>query len=329
MVNPKVAVVQPLASYGDEEWRNAERCLEYLDEAALTGARLICFPEGYPGPCHGPLDGGGRWTTRPMDALRERARRRRVYVSASELEPNPSLPDTYALTHKLIGPDGAVLANYRRVQPDHQHLNAYLMGGRRHVLPGDEIMVVPTELGRIGLLICSELWVPELCRVLMLRGADMILAPINGSWRRSHMNLHESWMAVARARACENLLYVVQTVNIFAGNPQVRGRAAIIGPEGALCAREDPGIAAAVLDMDRLHWLRTHYVSDELLATPPSEDFEECRTRPGQCHDRRPELYKELMDPQPDAYDYLYFQRGLGTWEAEYDKIRSWRWPAP
>jgi hypothetical protein len=92
------------------------------------------------------------------------------------------------------------------MQPDHQHLNAYLMGGRRHVLPGNEVIVVPTELGRMGLLICSELWVPELFRLLMLRGADMVIAPMNGAWRKSHMNLFEAWHAMVRTRARETVL---------------------------------------------------------------------------------------------------------------------------
>ena len=45
--------------------------------------------------------------------------------------------------------------------------------------------------------------------------------------------------------------------------------------------------------------------------------------RPGQSHDRRPELYGELTQPQPDAFAYHYERRGLDTWRAEYDRIKE------
>lgn len=46
----KVAVVQTESVWGNEEYKNARRCLEYLEQAAATGAKIIAFPEGYPRP---------------------------------------------------------------------------------------------------------------------------------------------------------------------------------------------------------------------------------------------------------------------------------------
>ena len=309
----RVAAVQPAAHSGADEWRNADRACRYIDEAADAGAGYVVFPEGYPGPYSGTMENDA------LDRVREKARARRVWVSAGRLE-RATAPETYHITHVVVDADGDVRATYRRVQPNHPIFNAYLMGGRHHVLPGDELMTVDAPFGRVGLLICSELFVPELSRILMLRGADIIVAPGGGVHGRTRTRLAETWRAVARARAAENLVYVVVTQNLFFA--AATGRTCIASPERMLAQRDDAGIAIADLDLSRLEAMRSRYYDEELLSAPVAEgDVLWCR--PGQSHDRRPELYGELTHPQPDAFEYHYERRGLDTWRREYEKIRG------
>jgi predicted amidohydrolase len=307
----RVAAVQPPSFRGAEEWQNAEQAVRFIDEAADEGAAYVVFPEGYPGPYSGPMANDA------LERVREAARRRHVWVSAGRLEAG-QLPDTFHITHTLIDDQGDVRATYRRVQPNHPIFNAYLMGGRHHVLPGDELMTVDAPFGRIGLLICSELFVPELSRILMLRGADIIVAPGGGVHSKTRTRLQDTWRAVARARAAENLVYVVVDQNLFSGSG---GRTCIASPERMLATVDGPGIACAELDLDRLRLLRSHFYDDEMLA-PPASDDEVLWSRPGQSHDRRPELYAELTQPRADAFEYHYERRGLDTWPREYEKIR-------
>jgi predicted amidohydrolase len=311
----RVAVVQPPSFAGAEEHRNAAQACAFVDEAADGGAGYVVFPEGYPGPYSGPMENDA------VDRVRERARARRVWVSAGRLE-RGTLPDTYHITHVLIDADGEVRARYRRVQPNHPIFNAYLMGGRYHVLPGDELMTVDAPFGRIGLLICSELFVPELSRILMLRGADILVAPGGGVHGPTRTRLQETWRAVARARAAENLVYVVLNQNLFGGSRQ--GRTCIASPERMLAQRDDAGIAFADLDLGRLDALRSRYYDEEILSPPERED-QVFFCRPGQSHDRRPELYGELTQPQADAFEYHYKRRGLDTWRREYERIKEER----
>ncbi len=309
----RVAAVQPPSFSGEEERRNAAQACAFLDEAAASGARYVVFPEGYPGPYSGPMENDA------LDRVRERARARRVWVSAGRLEQG-TLPDTYHITHVVIDDAGEVRATYRRVQPNHPIFNAYLMGGRYHVLPGDELMTVEAPFGRIGLLICSELFVPELARILMLRGADLIVAPGGGVHGPTRTRLQETWRAVARARAAENLVYVIVTQNLF--GDRRGGRTCIASPEKMLGQRDDPGIVVADLDMGRLDALRSRYYDEEILS-PPEREEEIFGCRPGQSHDRRPELYSELAGRQPDAFTYHYERRGLETWREEYERIKE------
>ncbi|HYY55073.1 MAG TPA: hypothetical protein VFA01_06800, partial [Candidatus Dormibacteraeota bacterium] len=76
--------------------------------------------------------------------------------------------------------------------------------------------------------------------------------------------------------------------------------------------------------MARLDAIRSRFYDEEMLSAP-SSDRDVIGCRPGQSHDRRPELYGELTRPQPDAFEYHYERRGLDTWRREYDKIRQIR----
>ncbi len=314
-----VAAVQPSSLMGADEFQNAGRAQDYIREAAEAGAQIVCFPEGYPGPYSGSMDSGGRLADTPINLLRKQARESGVYVVAGCVEEAPDFPGCFRLAEKLIGPDGTISGNYYRMQPNHPVFNGYLMGGKTDIVPGEEFVVVETPLGNIGLLICSELFVSELSRILMLKGADIIIAGGGGVHSPIRTKLTDTWRCVARARAAENLVYVVVTQNIF--REKTRGRTCIAGPEEMLGAREDPGLVTADLDMDRLRCLRTHFYDEEMLSSPEGEESV-YKSRPGQNHDRRPEKYEDLVRPQPDAFDYRYMAKGT-PWRREYEKIAN------
>lgn len=309
-----VGAVQPRAVWGEKEWCNAEQAVRLAEEAANNGAVLITFSEGYPGPSHGPMDSGGRLNKTPIAMLQEVADRRRVHIVASNIEPHETVEEGFYLTQKLIGPDGKILANYRRCQPDTPHLNEYLHGGRRHILPGEGPMAVDTLLGMIGLLTCSELFVPELARVEMLMGAEIIIAPMNGQHSPTRPRLTDTWRCVARARAAENLCYVIVVQNLFRDG--VRGVGIIAGPEETIAQSDGPGIIYGELDMNRLRWWRGRYYNPEFFVPPDEERFVN-RCRPGQIWERRPELYRKLVEPQEEAFNYDYWKHDLDSWDRE------------
>lgn len=321
----KVATYNTVTHWGPEEKKNLDLAVGYIAEAAAAGAQLICFPEGYPGPCHGELEVTAADGREFVEVMRDEAKRNNVYVSFGNVEP-ADVDGAFYLTHKFMSPEGKLLANYRRVQPDHPQLNSWLMNGRRHILPGNEIPTIDTDLGRIGLMICSELWVPEISRIHMLQGAQILIAPVSGAPTGSHYRLKDTWHAIARARAAENQLYVLIAENSFVrpeGDSKL-GVACIAGPEEMLAtAGATPGPMYAELDLDRQNWLRTRYVETDLLTPPATEDFVPIGVRTGQIHDRRPEMYSKLVQPQADAFRYEYFKDGLDSVDDEYVRVRN------
>jgi len=317
----KVAAVQAESVYGEEEWQNVDRAIRYMDEEAEIGADIVCFPEGYPGPAHGPMDSKGKLSAHPIDLLREKIREVGIYTACSDVTLHEDIPDVYYLCHKLIDRNGDILANHQRSMPDEPELNEYLFGGKRHFAPGDGPTVVETEIGTIGLLICSELWVPELPRIAMLDGAEILISPVNGLHTPSlhHTDgfetpLWDTWKCISRCRAAENTMYVVVTQNAF--NPDYPGVGHIAGPEALLAEKSDAGIFTAELDMDHLRMLRqTYYDYQTLDSTGINENRKILATRPGQQRLRRPSIFGKLVLPKPGDFDYDYYLKeiALGT----------------
>ena len=270
----RVAAVQPIAFRGTEEERNVDEALRYLDEAADAGAQFVCFPEGFPGPSAVPL----RYSA--DERLSAMARVRGLYIVAGSLEP-AERPDCFYVTLKLIGPDG-VLGVYHRTTPTGPYIYreppAPGLWGFDYVT-GNDLPVFGTPLGTIGLLVCSEIYVPELARTLMLQGAEIIFAPAGAMINE----LMPTWRTMVWARAIENLLYTVTCQNLFATE---EGVAMIATPEGILAQRDDAGMIAASLDLDRIRWLREQ---DERIELPKPY-----RCIPGTLRWRRPELYRSL-----------------------------------
>ena len=314
----RVAAIQALAYTGDQEYRNLEQLVAYAEQAAAGGADLVVFPEAYPGPATGPMDWGRRLEGTLDEFLSALAARLGVHLTAGGLEScaidGEQTADAYYVTHKLYFPDRPTPFTYRRVQPDNPDLNAFFFAGRRTVVPGGEIPVVDTACGRIGLQVCGELWVPEITRIQMLGGADLILAPVNGRATATRLRgMWQTWQHITRARAAENLLYVVVAQKFLVDGPG-GGIALIAGPETTLARATSPGVLFADLDLERLRWLRGRVVDNELLQPPKpgaatSSEGLSSATRCGQSLDRRPELYAALSKPQAGAYDFFYYRR--------------------
>ena len=94
-------------------------------------------------------------------------------------------------TAVLLGPEGELVGKYRKICP----ARGEYRGG---IAPGQEFPVFETEFGRIGLMICYDVHMPEVARGLAANGAEIITMPIMGG--------HP---ALARARAVENQVFLV------------------------------------------------------------------------------------------------------------------------
>ncbi len=269
----KVAAIQPKTFLEDDEQeKNIQKSQDYVAEAAERGAQYICFPEAYPGPWKAPL------SYSPLEPLIEMASKHGVYIVAGANYPVPGEPSKGYCSEVLIGPDG-LIGRYNRTIPKGPWI---YKGGRFwdfDYQEANELPVLDTPLCRVGILICSEVYSPELSRILALKGAEIIFLPAG----ICKYELHHTWRNLVWARAIENLAYTVTCQNIFGAE---HGLAMICSPEEILVESTKPGIFIADCDFERIGWLR-----EETDRYGPPMPF---NTKPGVLRDwRRSELFRK------------------------------------
>ena len=150
----------------------------------------------------------------------------------------------------LVGPSGDVLGVYRKTHPFCTEMRS--RGG--WVTPGDEVCVVETPLGRIGMIICFDGDYPELSRITAVQGAEIIARP------SALLRSADIWELTNRARAYDNHVYVIgaNATGIDPAGVIYFGNSMIVTPiaevvargsshEGWVSARLDPATALGSL----------------------------------------------------------------------------------
>jgi predicted amidohydrolase len=270
----RLAAVQPASACGAEEIRNATESLTWLRRAAENNAQLVVFPEGYPGPIN---------PSNEYDALKSLANAAaefRLHVIASRAVPSGT---GHAIELNLINDHGEIIGTYQRTTPRGPYVYRDIEAWNfDYIESNSPPCVFETTIGRIGMLVCSELYFPELSRLLMLQGADIIAYPAGGSINE----LLPGWRTLVHARAIENLVFTVACQNLY-GNGKEEGVGTIAGPEGVLAHSKGEGLVMADLDLERLAFLRAE---DEKIEFP-----KRYATIPGVRRLLRPELYAWLV----------------------------------
>jgi predicted amidohydrolase len=240
----RIAVVQPIAHAPDGDAANVADAVRYIERAADEGADFVCFPETYPGPWRMPA------TFDPTPALAEAAAKHGVHAVFGTIEP---IDAKAATAHNLIMmayPDGRAPARYRRTHPNGPWIYTGGTAWEFQYVAGDEFPVFDTVHGKVGLAMCSEVYVPEVSRALALRGAELIFMPAGTDKRR----LWATWRTLIWARAIENLAIVVTTQNLFSHSQ--RGLAMVAAPEEILFESTVAGLTVVDVNLDRVRAMR-------------------------------------------------------------------------
>ena len=190
-----VAQMEPILA---EKERNLDACVARLEEAAAAGAQLLVLPEcAIPGYMFDSADEALPFAEEipgpSSDRLAAECRRLGMHAVCGLLERDGDVLHNAAV---LVGPDG-LIGTYRKT-----HLP--FLGVDRFVVPGDELPVYDTPLGRIGVEICYDLRFPEVTRTLALKGADIVAHPTNFP-----VAARIQTELITVARAAENRVYLL------------------------------------------------------------------------------------------------------------------------
>jgi len=250
----KVACIQINA--GPEIGHNVAWASAQARKARDAGADLICMPENV------SLMEFGRERTLPkvaeesahpaLAAFRDLARETGAWLAIGSLAVKLG-PTMLANRSFLIDPDGAIKARYDKIHM----FDVDLDGGESYresalYQPGRQAVVADTPWARLGLSICYDLRFPHLYRSLSKAGATVILVP--AAFTRQTGRAH--WHVLLRARAIENLCYVVAAAQCgeHVLGRQTYGHSLVVAPWGEVLADggEEPGLVLADIDHGRV-----------------------------------------------------------------------------
>ncbi|PHX58225.1 MAG: carbon-nitrogen hydrolase family protein [Opitutia bacterium] len=187
----RLATVQYIPT-GKSPRQNCEEYAPMIAEAAKQKADLIVLGETVPyvrtklspAECAEPIPGP---TT---EYFGSQAKLNGIHIAVSLYEREGHLVYNTAV---LLSSEGKLLGKYRKVCLPHGEVE-------KGVAPGTDYPVFDTKFGKVGLMICYDGFYPEVARALTANGAEVIAWPV---WGCDPL--------LARARACENRVYVVSS----------------------------------------------------------------------------------------------------------------------
>ncbi|MGB9778375.1 MAG: carbon-nitrogen hydrolase family protein [Candidatus Bathyarchaeales archaeon] len=265
----KIALAQISCKRGDKV-ANIKKMEAFVNKAKKQGATLTIFPElsltGYvvrdqlyelaetvPGP-----------SVKTLEAV---AKKTSAYIIFGMPELSEKTKATLYNAAVLIGPEG-VIGKYRKMYlPTHS-----VFEEKRYFRAGYRASAFETKIGKIGLIICYDIFFPEVSRLTRLKGAQLIVCiSASPAIRKAFFE------ALTIARAIENTAFLayVNLVGIEDGL-QFWGGSRLVGPNGKV-------LAQAKYDEE-----------DLVICDMDYADIKPVETFVPTLRDLRPELFDEL-----------------------------------
>jgi predicted amidohydrolase len=226
-----------------------------ISRAVDAGAALVVLPENFAFMGETERDklkvkeaaGDG-----PIQSfLAEQAARHGIWLVGGTIPLAADNPDQVRAACILYNDQGRPEARYDKIHLFDVHLEE---SGERYteseaIEPGTEVVIAETPFGRLGLAVCYDLRFPELFRNMSRAGVELITLPsaFTAVTGKAH------WEPLVRARAIENLCYVVAAAQggYHASGRETYGHSMIVDPWGLVLDQLPRGSGVVVADMDR------------------------------------------------------------------------------
>ncbi len=259
----KVAAIQMVSGTQRDDNLRAARLL--LEQAALGGAELAVLPEYFCMMGHRDTDKlalrepAGDGVIQRF--LADTARALHLWIVGGTLPVQTTEPDKVRNTTLVFDPTGACVARYDKI-----HLFCFDNGQEsynegRVIEAGDrpvqfDLVARDGHRWRVGLSVCYDLRFPELYRAHAQAGSDLLLVPS----AFTHTTGEAHWEVLLRARAVENLAYVLAPAQggRHENGRRTWGHSMLVDPWGNVMGQqaEGPGVVAGDLSAERLRSVR-------------------------------------------------------------------------
>jgi deaminated glutathione amidase len=236
-----------------------------LKKAKESGAAIACLPENF--SFIGLKDADKLQVAEPdgegpvQAFLRDTARQLKLWILGGTTVLKGDSAARVANASLLIDADGKRVARYDKI-----HLFDVSIPGRNerylestHVTPGRKVVIADTPVGKLGLSVCYDMRFPELYRELVAQGAEWLAMPaaFTVPTGRAH------WEPLLRARAIENLCYVVAPAQsgTHTSGRETYGDTLIVDYWGQVVSRlaKGSGVITAEFDLAKQAETRTRF----------------------------------------------------------------------
>ncbi len=264
--NNRVAAIQMVS--GADVGANLDEAARLISTAVSAGAEFVVLPENF---AIMPTEDAGQLQVMELDGdgpiqefLSAQAHQNHIWLVGGSIPLVSSQPSKVRAACLLFNDRGERVARY-----DKLHLfDVRLDNGEEYsesltIEPGESVVVVDSPIGRLGLTICYDLRFPEIFRQMLDQGAEIFSVP--SAFTATTGKVH--WEILLRARAIENLAYVIGAGQggSHSSGRETYGDSIVIDPWGKVINRlaRGPGIVTADIDRLRLEKLRRSLPSIE------------------------------------------------------------------
>ncbi len=235
-----------------------------IQQSKAQDAELIVFPENF--VCFAA--GKQRETAAQFEAIQQRleqlAHRYQIWIVAGTL-PCPFRPDGSIIQDGRVRTVSLCISPERtEARYDKIHLFDVQVGDAvggyqesRFFEPGDEVVIVQTPFGKLGLMVCYDLRFPELSLILRTKGANILTAPAAFTYTTGKLH----WQLLLQARAMDSQCFVLGAAQQgwHGEQRQTWGHAGITDSRGQLLQMIDTeghGLVTSAFDLDEQNTIR-------------------------------------------------------------------------
>ncbi|MDH5600221.1 MAG: carbon-nitrogen hydrolase family protein [Gammaproteobacteria bacterium] len=259
----KVAAIQ-MAS-GTNVSANLIEAGKQITNAAQAGAKLIVLPENFAIMGFKDADqvkvAEDDGTGPIQEFLAEQAKKNKVWLISGTIPIKSLLKDKVYAACLVYNDKGERVSRYNKIHLFDVHLEITneTYNESETLEAGNEVVVVDTPFGKIGIAICYDLRFPELFRQLVLQGAEIIVLPsaFTAITGKAH------WEVLLRARAIENVCYVIASAQggYHVNGRETHGDSMVIDPWGTIIDRlpQGSGFIMGDIEIENVHKLRNNF----------------------------------------------------------------------